>query len=130
MGWRLLAYLLVLLHLAFAAFAVFGGFLAWKWRRVMLAHLPALAWGLWVEASGRICPLTPLEIHLRELAGEAGYSGGFLDHYLISILYPPALTRPDQWALAALLLTINLAAYGLLFLMPGKRTQPPDRRSA
>ena len=130
MDWRFLADLLVFLHLAFAVFAVFGGFLAWKWRRVMLVHVPALAWGLWVEASGRICPLTPLENHLRELAGEAGYSGGFLDHYLISILYPPSLTRPDQWVLAALLLTINLAAYGLLILRPCKRAHPPHRRSA
>lgn len=112
MGWRILADLLVVLHLGFAAFVVFGGFLAWKWRWVILAHLPALAWGLWVEASGRICPLTPLENHLRRLAGEAGYRGGFLDHYVVSILYPPGLTRLDQWMFAALLLALNIAAYG------------------
>jgi hypothetical protein len=67
-----------------------------------------------VETSGQICPLTPLENHWRQLAGEAGYPGGFLDHYLVSVLYPPGLTRADQWALAALLLAINVAAYGLL----------------
>ena len=114
MAWRLLADLTVTLHLAFAAFVVFGGFLAWKWRRAALAHLPALAWGFWIETSGRICPLTPLEIHLRQLAGEAGYQGGFLDHYVVAILYPPGLTRPAQWLLAALLLAINVAAYGAL----------------
>ena len=114
MIWRILADLLVILHLAFAAFVVLGGFLAWKWRRATFAHLPALAWGFWVEASGRICPLTPLENHLRHLAGEAGYAGGFLEHYVVPLLYPPGLTRADQWVLAALLLAINLLAYGAL----------------
>ena len=114
MGWQLLADLLVVLHLAFAAFVVFGGFLAWKWRRAIFFHLPALAWGFWVEISGQVCPLTPLEIHLRRLAGEAGYQGGFLEHYLVALLYPPWLTQPAQWVLAALLLVINVTAYGAL----------------
>ncbi|MGH8270412.1 MAG: DUF2784 domain-containing protein [Steroidobacteraceae bacterium] len=114
MTWRLLADLLVTIHLAFAVFVVFGGFLAWKWRWAVLAHLPALAWGFWVETSGQICPLTPLENHLRRLAGEAGYQGGFLDHYVVPLLYPPGLTRADQWVLAALLLAINILAYGAL----------------
>lgn len=114
MGWRLLADLLVAIHLAFAVFVIFGGFLAWKWRWAVSAHLPALAWGLWVETSGEICPLTPLENHLRHLAGEAGYAGGFLEHYVVPLLYPPGLTRADQWVLAALLLAINLLAYGAL----------------
>lgn len=116
MGFRILADLVVSAHLAFAAFVIFGGFLAWRWRRAALAHLPALAWGFWVEVSGQICPLTPLEIHLRLLAGEAGYQGGFVDHYLVSLLYPPWLTRPDQWALAIVLLAINVTAYGVLLL--------------
>jgi hypothetical protein len=120
MAWRLLADLLVALHLAFAAFVIFGGFLVWKWRWTPLAHLPALAWGFWVETSGQVCPLTPLEIHLRHLAGEAGYHGGFLAHYVVPLLYPPGLTRADQWVLAALLLAINLAAYGAL-LGPHRR---------
>ncbi|MGH8319929.1 MAG: DUF2784 domain-containing protein [Steroidobacteraceae bacterium] len=114
MGWRILADLLVTLHLAFAAFVILGGFLALKWRHVVFAHLPALAWGFWVETSGQICPLTPLENHWRRLAGQAGYQGGFLNHYVVSILYPSWLTRPDQWVLAALLLAINVTAYGLL----------------
>ena|SRR5215469_10267965 len=112
MGWRLLADLLVVVHLAFAAFVIFGAFLAWKWRWVIFVHAPALAWGFWVETSGQICPLTPLEIQLRHLAGEAGYQGGFLEHYLIPLLYPPGLTRGDQWVLAVLLLAINIVAYG------------------
>jgi hypothetical protein len=116
MTWRILADLLVGLHLTFAGFVIFGGFLTWKWPRAVFAHLPALAWGFWVETSGQICPLTPLEIHLRHLAGEAGYRGGFLNHYVVSVLYPPWLTRPDQWVLAGLLLAINLTAYGVLLV--------------
>ena len=122
MAWRILADLLVGFHLAFAAFVVFGGFLAWKWRWVIFAHVPALAWGFWVETSGQICPLTPLENHLRHLAGQAGYQGGFLEHYLVPTLYPPGLTTADQWGLAVLLLVINLIAYGAL-LRP--RRHPP-----
>jgi hypothetical protein len=114
MAFRILADLLVVVHLGFAAFVVFGGFLAWKWRWAILAHVPALAWGFWVETSGQICPLTPLENHLRHLAGEAGYQGGFLEHYLVPILYPSGLTQKDQWVLAVLLLAINIVAYGAL----------------
>ena len=114
MLWRTLADLLVVVHLAFVGFVIFGGFLAWKWRAVILAHLPALAWGLWIEVSGWICPLTSLEDRLRHLAGEAGYRGGFLHHYVLPVLYPPGLTRPNQWVLAGLLLAINGAAYGLV----------------
>ena len=125
MGWRILADLLVLLHLAFAAFVVFGGFLAWRWPRVVFAHLPALAWGFWVEISGQICPLTPLEIHLRSLAGEAGYQGGFLDHYVVELLYPPGLTRADQWVLAVILLALNLTAYGVLLRRLTRRPGRP-----
>ena len=125
MTWQLLADLLVALHLAFAAFVIFGGFLAWKWRWAVFAHLPALAWGFWVETSGQICPLTPLEIHLRQLAGEAGYQDGFLNHYVLPVLYPPWLTRPDQWVLAVLLLAINLTAYGVLLKKVWRRPTRP-----
>lgn len=112
MTWRLLANLVVVLHLAFVAFAVFGGFLAWRWRPVVFAQLPALAWGCWIELSGRICPLTPLENMLRHRAGMAGYSGGFIEHYILPVLYPAGLTTSIQWWLAGLLLTVNLVAYG------------------
>jgi hypothetical protein len=114
MKWSLLATGLVVIHFAFTAFVIFGGFLTWKWPRLIFAHLPALAWGIWVEVSATVCPLTPLENHLRHLAGEAGYSGGFLAHYLTAILYPPGLTWHIQWVLAAVLLALNSAAYGRL----------------
>jgi hypothetical protein len=111
MIWSLLADSLVILHFAFTAFAIFGGFLTWRWPRVAIVHLPAVAWGCWVEVSHSICPLTPWENHLRQLGGEAGYSGGFLAHYLVRVLYPPALTWRIQLALAAALIAINVIAY-------------------
>jgi hypothetical protein len=111
MIWSLLADTLVVIHFAFTAFVIFGGFLTWRWPAAAFVHLPALAWGCWVEVSHTICPLTPLENHLRHLGGEAGYSGGFLAHYLARVLYPPGLTWHVQWVLAALLLAINLLAY-------------------
>ena len=111
MIWSLLADSLVILHFAFTAFVIFGGFLTWRWRRIAFLHLPALAWGCWVEVSHSICPLTPLENHFRHLGGEAGYRGDFLAHYLVRVLYPPGLTWHIQWELAAALIAINILAY-------------------
>lgn len=111
MIWSALAAGLVVIHFAFTAFVVCGGFLTWRWPRLALAHLPALAWGCWIEVSHSICPLTPLENHWRHLAGEAGYGDGFLAHYLVRVLYPPGLSWHIQRELAALLIAINVAAY-------------------
>jgi Protein of Unknown function (DUF2784) len=111
MIWSAIADALVVVHFAFTAFVICGGFLTWRWPRLALAHLPALAWGCWIEVSHSICPLTPLENHWRHLAGEAGYRGGFLAHYLVRVLYPPGLTWQIQQELAVLLLTINVVAY-------------------
>jgi hypothetical protein len=123
MLWSLLADGVVVLHFAFTAFVIFGGFLTWRWRRVIFAHLPALAWGCWVEVSHSICPLTPLENQLRHLAGEAGYTGGFLAHYLLRVLYPPGLTWHVQWLLAGLLVALNVVAYAR-YLRPRRAAVP------
>lgn len=123
MIWSLLADALVVIHFAFSAFVIFGGFLAWRWRWLAPVHFPALAWGCWVEVSHSICPLTPLEVHWRQLGGEAGYTGGFLAHYLVRVLYPPGLTWHIQWVLAGLLIAINALAYGRLLLC---RRAPPS----
>ena len=101
----------VVFHLGFILFVIFGGWLVlWRMRWAWL-HLPAWAWGVWIELSHRICPLTPLENHFRTLAGEAGYNGGFIYHYLIPVIYPAGLEPADQVALAAVLLTMNAALY-------------------
>src|SRR5215469_8757082 len=111
MIWSALASAVVGIHFATSLFIIFGGFLAWLRRWVVYIHVPAFAWGCWVELSGQICPLTPLENYLRYRAGVAGYSGGFLQHYIISLLYPPGLTQTMQWGLAGLLVAINVVAY-------------------
>jgi uncharacterized protein DUF2784 len=118
MLWSRLADALVIAHLGFTAFVVLGGFLTWRWPRAAFAHLPALAWGCWVEVSGTLCPLTPLENHLRQLGGEAGYKEGFLAHYVVAVLYPPGLTWHIQWLLAGALVALNVLAYGRLVLRP------------
>lgn len=114
MIWRTLADAVLVLHLAFVLFALLGGLLVLRWRWLAWLHLPALAWGLWIELSGGVCPLTPLENGLRQRGGEAGYGGGFIEHYLLPVLYPPGLTRETQWWLAAVLAAVNIAVYGRL----------------
>ena len=121
MSFRVLADAVVLVHLAFVLFVIAGSFLAWRYRPVLLAHGPALIWGIWIELSGRICPLTPLENRLRERAGESGYTGGFVEHYVVPLIYPPALTHEVQWVLAGLLIAANVVAYGLLIRRAMKR---------
>lgn len=115
MIWSLAADLVLVVHGLFIVYAVLGGLLGF-WRRWLIwLHLPAVAWATLVVIIGWPCPLTPLEIHLRELAGEAGYSGSFLEHYLILLIYPPGLTRPVQILLGLGVLAINLLIYGLLW---------------
>jgi hypothetical protein len=124
MGWRVLADAVVLLHLLFVAFAVAGGLLAFWRRGTVLLHLPALAWAAFVEFTGRICPLTPLENHLRAASGAAGYEGGFIEHYLLPVLYPAALTRELQWTLGIGLVAFNVLVYGLLLWHAGRQRNP------
>ncbi len=112
---RLLADLLVALHLAFIVFVGLGGLLAIRWRWVALVHLPSAAWGAYIELTGGICPLTPLENALRRAAGDSGYSGGFIEHYLVPIIYPAGLTREHQIALAVGVVLVNALAYALVW---------------
>jgi len=114
MLYRVLADVVVLLHTAFVVFVVVGGFLAWRWRWVMWAHVPCALWGIAIEYGGWISPLTPLENAFRARAGLGGYRGGFVEHYVIPLLYPASLTRPTQAVLGTLVLAVNLVAYGVL----------------
>ena len=101
----------LLLHLGFILFVLLGGLLVLRWRWAPLLHLPAAAWGVYVELSGGLCPLTPLENRLRSAAGEAGYTGGFIEHYLLALIYPPGLTHEIQYVLAAIVVGVNGLAY-------------------
>jgi hypothetical protein len=115
MIYKLLADLVSLAHLAFVLFVVLGGIAVWWTPRLAWLHLPAVAWGVLIEFMGWICPLTPWEQGLRRLAGDKGYSGGFVEHYLLPLLYPDGLTRNVQIFLGLLVLAINAAAYALIF---------------
>lgn len=118
---RLGADALALLHLTFVLFVVFGGLLVLRWPRCACLHLPAAVWGALVELTGWICPLTPLENQLRRIAGKAGYPGGFVEHYLMPLLYPPGLTRDLQLALGVGVLLLNVALYGLVLFRRARR---------
>jgi hypothetical protein len=116
MVYRILADLVVGVHALFVAFVVIGGLLALRWPWVAALHLPAAVWGALIEFQGWICPLTPLEKSLRAAAGEAGYPGGFIDHYLLPALYPAGLTRGVQLALGSAVIVVNLLVYGIVLL--------------
>ena len=111
MHYRLLADLVLLLHAAFVVFVLLGGLFALRWPRAAWVHLPVVAWGAGIEFFGGICPLTPLENHWRRMAGEQGYAGGFVEHYVVGVLYPDGLTRDIQVALGLLVLVVNAAVY-------------------
>lgn len=110
-----LAGLVALVHLAFIVFVIAGGWLVWHRPRLAWVHLPAVAWGAWIELTGRLCPLTPLENRLRAQAGAEGYTGDFLDHYLVSLIYPPGLTRETQIVFGIAAIVINAVAYAAAF---------------
>ncbi|KAF0183179.1 MAG: hypothetical protein FD164_737 [Nitrospirae bacterium] len=115
----LLADMVVLLHFAFILFVIFGGLLVLRWKMLAWIHLPAAVWGAMVELAGWFCPLTSLENALRH-AGGGGYSTGFIEHYLMPIIYPSGLTRSIQILLGVSVVLINAAIYGILY-MKGKR---------
>src|SRR5437867_9964956 len=99
MLYRWLADAVVVLHAAFVVFVVLGGVLVIRWRRLAWLHVPAAIWGALIEFAGWICPLTPLENSFRARAGDAGYAGGFVEHYLLRALYPDGLTPSVRWLL-------------------------------
>lgn len=111
MIYRILAESVVVAHFAFIAFVIGGGLLVLRWPRLALLHLPAACWGALVELTGWYCPLTPLENSLRQAAGDAGYAGSFIAHYLLPIIYPAGLTRAIQVGLATLVVLLNLVIY-------------------
>ncbi len=118
---RFLADATVVLHLAFVLFVIFGGFFVIRRRGVAWLHLPAVAWGAWIEFSGWICPLTPLENWLRERGGGSAYSTGFVEHYIVPLVYPASLSRDVQWVLGAVVLLLNAAVYATVLRRRARR---------
>jgi hypothetical protein len=104
----------LLLHLAFILFVLLGAAITAWWRWMPIVHLPAAAWGIFVEITGRVCPLTYLENYLRIKAGQLGYAESFIEHYLLAIIYPAGLTRGIQFALAGAVVIVNVMIYGRL----------------
>lgn len=114
-------------HGLFIAFAVAGAVLLWRWPRLAWLHVPAVAWAATIEFSGTICPLTPLENSLRAAAGQQGYAGGFVEHYLLPLIYPAGLTRETQALLGVGVVLLNAGLYGLWAwrgVRRGRRGQP------
>jgi hypothetical protein len=123
MLYRLLADLVVVLHCAFVLFVVLGGLLALRWPRAAWCHLPAAIWGAGIEFVHGICPLTPLENHLRQLGGEAGYSGGFVEHYLLPVLYPAGLDQDVQVGIGIFVLLLNVTVYAVVWRRSRRRAR-------
>ena len=123
MIYRVLADLVLVVHLGFVVFVVLGGWLVLRWPRLAWVHVPAAAWGVLIEYAGWICPLTPLENSFRMKGGGAGYGGGFVEHYLLPTLYPAGLTRSTQLVLGSLVLLLNLAAYARVLSRLRNRVQ-------
>lgn len=118
-----LAEVVLVIHGLFIAWAALGAIAVWRWPRLAILHLPALAWAIWIETVGGVCPLTVLENRLRRAAGQAGYSGGCITHYLGPIIYPAGLTREGQWMVAAVLALFNTVLYGLMIKRSRTRRQ-------
>lgn len=111
MWYRAAADLVLVVHLAFVLFVAFGGLIALRRPPLAWVHVPVALYGAAIEFIGFTCPLTPLEVGLRQRGGEAGYSGGFVEHYFTAALYPEGLTRPAQIAIGAIVLIMNAAIY-------------------
>ena len=119
MLWQVLAELVLLIHFAFIAFVLFGGILTMWWRWIPWVHLPATLWAAALEFGGWICPLTPLENRLRQASGEAGYTGGFLEYYVLPVIYPQGLTPDMQFWLGFVVVLCTLVTYGFVW---GRKT--------
>ncbi|MGH8194254.1 MAG: DUF2784 domain-containing protein [Woeseiaceae bacterium] len=122
---RIAAEIVLFTHMGFVIFVVFGGLLVMRYPKFVFVHVPAFIWGVWIEVTGGICPLTPVENAFRHRAGEAGYESGFIEHYIYPLLYPPGLTRSMQMWLAGIVLGANAAIYGWLLVRYWRNRREP-----
>lgn len=125
MTWRVLADAVLLLHGLFVLFVVLGGLPVLRWPKLGWLHVPAALWGAAIELGGWVCPLTPLEVALRRRGGEAGFGGGFIEHYVTAALYPDGLTRPLQVGLGVVVLVVNGWVYWRLAARRDRRGRFP-----
>ncbi len=120
---------LVVAHFSFIVFVLFGAGLVLRWKWIAWLHVPAFVWGAAIEFFGAVCPLTPLEQRLRILAGEGGYTGGFVEHYVVPIMYPAGLTAAMQTWLGVTVVAVNAAIYALvLYRWRGRRGSRDHRQ--
>lgn len=126
MPYTWLAVALLIAHLGFILFVVLGGLLVLRRPKLAWVHIPAVLWGVFTEYFGVVCPLTPLENTLRRLGGEAGYRGGFIEHYLMAAIYPQGLAREHQFVLGTVALLVNIAVYWRLAII--RRRNRTDAR--
>jgi hypothetical protein len=115
MYYRLASDSVLLLHMAFILFVLFGGMLTVWWRWIPFIHIPAAAWGFFVEVTAHVCPLTYWENYFLIKAGQSGYPDSFVEYYLLDILYPSGLTREIQLVLAGVVVIVNITVYVWLF---------------
>ena len=127
MLYQIIADILVIVHFLFILFVIFGGFLVLRWRFVFWIHIPCAMWGMLIEFAGWLCPITPLENHFRHLAGQAGYHGGFINHYIMPVIYPAGLTRDIQYLLGTGVLIITIIAYSLVIYQRMKQNRPGNK---
>ena len=120
---QLIADLIILIHLGFILFVIFGGLLVIKWKKFIWLHIPAVLWGILIEFFGWICPLTTLENELRQINNSGGYESGFIEHYIIPIIYPLELTREIQILMGIAVIVINLLIYSIIFKKWSSRPQ-------
>ena len=121
--YKILTNLVVLIHLLFILYVVFGALLAFRWKRSLIIHIPAVIWGVIVEYMNLICPLTPLENYFRKLAGYASFSTGFIDHYLTPVIYPENLEQSTQIFFGSFVVIINILAYTLIVIIYNRKSK-------
>ncbi|MFP4548321.1 MAG: DUF2784 domain-containing protein [Fidelibacterota bacterium] len=114
MDYRIAADIVVVLHFTFILFVIGGGFLAVRWPKIIWLHIPCAIWGALIEFAGWYCPLTPLENYFRRSAGDAGLTGGFIEEYLLPVIYPAGMSRTVQIVLGVIVIVINVSVYGYL----------------
>ena len=108
---EIFAILVLLLHFSFILFVIFGAILILKFKKIIYVHIPAVAWGAYIELSHSICPLTHLENYFLKKAGKDQYSVDFIENYIFKIIYPPALNYEIQTYLGVILIFVNLLIY-------------------